>query len=270
MSNGRKQKKPLSKKTQLLLEQLKRRRGVRDLAKRFLIVCEDGKSAVNYFNALIKHFDISATSIKVAGSGGNTQPIQVVEKAIELKSTVSDPNSGTEPFSQVWCVIDGDYGVKIHNARVKANKNEVKLAISTMCFEYWVLLHFEENDTLSLNCDALVHSLRRAHIPRYDKGKCDFRDIVKSVHDACKRAQKLRKPGILREELPENQNPCSEVYKLIHEILKHADQKTEPGSQPSAPQEPAGAASSHRGASPDLTGRRGARKRNGRGANASG
>jgi len=270
MSNGRKQKKPLSKETQLLLDQLKRRRGERELPKRFLIVCEDEKSAVNYFNALIKHFGISATSVKVADSGGNTQPIQVVEKAIELKSTVSDPNSSTVPFDHVWCVIDGDYGNKIHNARAKANSNEVKLAISTMCFEYWVLLHFEETGKPTIDCDRLVSILRRSHIKKYEKGKCDFKDIVKSVHNACKRAERLRKPGIDRGELPENQNPCSEVYKLIHEILKHADQKTEPGSQPSAPQEPTGAAGSHRGASPDLTSRRGARKRNGRGANASG
>ena len=41
-------------------------------------------------------------------------------------------------------MIDGDYGSKIHNARARANKNGVELAISTMCFEYWVLLHFEE------------------------------------------------------------------------------------------------------------------------------
>jgi hypothetical protein len=269
MSNGRKQKKPLSKKTRSLLDQLKRRRGIRNLPERFLIVCEDNKSAVNYFNALVEHFGISATSVQVAGSNGNTQPIQVAEKAIELKRIAARRDSGTVPFDHVWCVIDGDYGSKIHNARAKAKKNGVKLAISTMCFEYWVLLHFEETGKPTIDCDCLVSILRRTHIKKYEKGKCDFKDIVKRVHNACKRAERLRKPGIDRGELPENQNPCSEVNKLIHEILKHADQETEPGSQPSAPQEPAGAAGSHRGASPDLTGRKGARKRNGRGANAS-
>ncbi len=146
MSNGSRQTNPQSKNARSLIDELKRRRGERDLPKRFLIVCEDEKSAVNYFKAMRRHFGLSATSVEVAN----------------------------------------------------------------------------------------------------------------------------RKPGIDRGELPENQNPCSEVYKLIHEILKNADQKTEPGSQPSAPQEAAGAAGSHRGANPDVTTRRGARKRNGRGANASG
>jgi len=219
MSKGKKPKKPLSKKVLALNEQLQRRRGVRDLAKRFLIVCEDDKSAPNYFEALKKHFSLSATSVQVAGSGGKTQPIQVVERAVELKKSAASPKSGTVPFDQVWCVIDGDYGDKINNARAKARANRVKLAISTMCFEYWVLLHFEESDSSTMDCDALVRSLKSKHLPQYEKGTCDFHDIVKCVRDACKRAEKLRKPGIKRRELPEIQNPCSEVYKLVNAIL---------------------------------------------------
>jgi hypothetical protein len=84
-----------------LLEQLQRRRGVRDLPKRFLIVCEDGKSAPNYFDALKKHFNLSAASVQVAGSRGRTQPLQVVPQAIKLKEKVAKPDSGTEPFDQV-------------------------------------------------------------------------------------------------------------------------------------------------------------------------
>ena len=55
--------------------------------------------------------------------------------------------STTEQFDEVWCAIDGDFGDKISNARATANG--VKLAISTMWFEYGVLLHFVENDRAS-------------------------------------------------------------------------------------------------------------------------
>ena len=224
MNKGRKVKKPLSKATVALNKQLQRRRGVRDLEKRFLIVCEDGKSAPNYFEALKKHFGLSATSVRVVGSGGRTQPIQVVEQAIEIKVEAQKPDSGTEPFDQVWCVIDGDYGDKINNARKKAKANGVELAISTICFEHWVLLHFEENDTLAPDDKAAVKRLRKPHIlPNYQKGKCDFRDVVPKVRDACARAEKLRKPGIARGALPENQNPCSEVYMLVNAILNSPD-----------------------------------------------
>ena len=219
MSKGKPPTKLQSKATVALLEQLKRRRGLRDLAKRFLIVCEDDKSAPNYFEALKKHFNLSAASIEVAGSGGDTQPLQVVERAVELKNRAAKKDSGTEPFEQVWCVIDGDYGDRINNARAKADAKGIQLAISTKCFEYWVLLHFEECDTSTIDCDAVVRSLKKKHLPEYHKGKSKFHDIVKDVDVARQRAKKLREPGIARNELPENQNPCSEVYKLVDAIL---------------------------------------------------
>jgi hypothetical protein len=226
MSQRKKQKKPLSKKTIALNEQLRRRSGVRDLAKRFLIVCEDQKSAPNYFDARKKHLRLDATSVRVAGSGGRTQPIQVVERAVEIRDSAADADSGTEPSDEVWCVIDGDYGAKINNARAKAEANGVQLAISTKCFEYWVLLHFEESDTATNDCDTLVSALRKKHLSDYQKGSCDFTSIVEHVHDASKRAEKLRKPGIGRGDLPENQDPCTEVYKLINAILRVGEQNS--------------------------------------------
>ena len=122
------------------------------------------------------------------------------------------------PFNQVWCVIDGDYGKKIVNARSKAEANGIALAISTMCFEYWILLHFEECDKAAVNCDAVIRTLKK-YLLQYTKGKCDFSSIVVHVRDACVRAEKLRRPGIARGDLPEGQNPCSEVYKLVNAML---------------------------------------------------
>ena len=60
MSHSGEPKKPQSKATQALLADLQRRRGVRDLEERFLIVCEDTRSATEYFEALKKHFRLSA------------------------------------------------------------------------------------------------------------------------------------------------------------------------------------------------------------------
>jgi hypothetical protein len=211
---SRSRKKPVSPKVIALQNFLQRKRGVRDLHERFLIVCEDGKSAPNYFEALKKYENLSAASIAVFGSDGRTLPIQVVSKAIMRKKDAAKKDSGTEPFDQVWCMIDGDYGNKINDARSKANANDIKLAISTKCFEYWVLLHFVEADKPAEDCDGVVSILKKTY-PKYSKGGCDFLDIVPHARLASARAKKLRK----MEVLPEDQNPCSEVYKLIETIL---------------------------------------------------
>ena len=145
MSKGRKTSMPLTKKVSSLHDQLRRRTGERELKQRFLIVREDDKSAPNYFHALRHQFNLSATSIEVVGGKSRSQPIQVVDRAVARKDEAAKKESGTLPFDQVWCVIDGDYGDKINNARAKATKHNVKLAISTPCFEYWILLHFEES-----------------------------------------------------------------------------------------------------------------------------
>jgi hypothetical protein len=210
-------KKPISKKVQTLIDSLQRRRGVRNSAKRLLVVCEDSKSAPNYFKALKKRFSLDASSIEVAHSNNRTQPIQVVERAIEIADDARRRKNGTVPFDEVWCVIDGDYGNKIVSARLKAKAKKIQLAVSTMCFEYWVLLHFEENDKAACDCDGHIKRLKK-HIPDYEKGKCDFLPIVAHVRDACQRAEKLRQPGIQRGDPPENQNPCSEVYLLVNAL----------------------------------------------------
>jgi hypothetical protein len=184
MSKRKQVVKPPSQHRRTLLEQLKRKRNEKDLKQRFLIVCEDNKSAPNYFRVLKKHFNLSATSIEAVGSDGHSQPIQVVEKAIHLKENALKVSSGTTPFDQVWCVIDGDYGNKIPNARAKAKAKKVFLAVSTMCFEYWILLHVEEYDAASLSCEALIKVLKRkAEFKKYEKGSFDFSKIIDKVHE---------------------------------------------------------------------------------------
>ncbi len=129
-------KKPQAKKTLTLLQRMQRRRGIRELEKRFLIVCED-EIRPELFQLLHTCRKTLATKVVVCGSGGNTQPVQVVKCACERKAAAEKEDSGTEPFDQVWCVIDGDYGTEINNARSKARAQGVELAISTKCFEYW-------------------------------------------------------------------------------------------------------------------------------------
>lgn len=219
MSKERGKHRPTRKSAIHIREQLRRRTGTIMLAKRFLIVCEDDKSAPNYFLSLKKCYQLSASSIEILGSGGYSQPIQVIRKAIEIRDSAASASSATEPFEQVWCIIDGDYGAKVAVAREAAESAGVMMAVSNKCFEYWILLHYEENDKATLDCDRLVSKLKKHHLKEYEKGKCNFDSTVLKVHDARPRARKLRKPGIDRGDLPEVQNPCSEVYQLVDEIF---------------------------------------------------
>ena len=221
MSRGKKAKRPISKKTGYLLAQLARKQNVRELSKRYLVVCEDDKSAPRYFETLKSYYRLDATKIQINGSKGHTQPLQVVKRAIATKEAAKRRGSGTTPFDEVWCLIDGDYGPEIANARSSATAQDVQLAVSTKCFEYWILLHCRRAATPTADCDAMVSLLRaKGGIPGYTKGGCDYLSIMADVGDACDRAKQLREAGVSNGLLlPEDHNPCTEVYKLVNRLL---------------------------------------------------
>ena len=208
--------KPVSRNRSEFLDSLRRKRETRDPAKKFLIVCEDSKSSKFYFEALKKHFGFVATKVVVQGSiDGRTQPNQIVDRAIKLKSDVED--SGGDCYDEVWCVIDGDSGKdKIRPARAKAKSNNIQLAISTPCFEYWLLLHFEASAIYAEICEKQKSMLKK-YLPDYDKGSRDFSMILPKVQDASLRAEKYRK--IRLADKPEDHNPCSEIYLLTNSLF---------------------------------------------------
>jgi hypothetical protein len=201
------------------------KRGVRDLIKRCLIVCEDDVSAVAYFEAIKKLFHVTALSVKVAGSKGYSQPIQVVKRAIDEREKAFKDDV---QFDYIWCVIDGDYPDKVKVARERAkscgvNGSSIQLIVTTQCFEHWILLHFAHDDSPCESCDCVVSRLRK-HV-EYQKGSCDFHLVLAGLDDACRRAKSKDQVRISSLNiLPEDCNPCSEIYKII-EILRSIARK---------------------------------------------
>jgi len=210
-----------------VLSGLKRSEPKRECKKRFLIVCEDSKSAPNYFKVLRKELKIAA-SIEVCPSVLGTDPVNVVQSAIDIRKKI-EKESKTDPFDSVWAVFDADIHLeqpsKISSARQLANRKTIKLAISNPCFEYWVILHFEnygKTQQTSKQIENKLSKLWQTHEKnKYEKGKADFSHVVKKYDDARNCAEQGRRQSAGRS--PEDQNPCSEIYLLIDEIQKSID-----------------------------------------------
>ncbi len=73
----------------------------REQRKRFLIVVEGAVTECDYFNAIRIARRISTANIQVVPPGP-TSPIEIVEKAIELR----DEQKRGDPYDEVWCVFD--------------------------------------------------------------------------------------------------------------------------------------------------------------------
>ena len=150
----------------------KRSRPIRPPYDRVLIVTEGSKTEINYFEEIRQTFRIPTAHVRVT-PGRGTQPIQVVEYAIELFK-------GNPDFEKVFAVFDRDDFVSYHDAIMKAEATKLKLrnrekrqvlfeaVVSVPNFEVWFLMHFR-NVTAWIHRDTVLRELCQ-HIPTYAKG----------------------------------------------------------------------------------------------------
>jgi RloB-like protein len=121
------------------------------LGDSFLIVTEGEVTEPIYFELLLKDLELSNVWIKVM-PGKHSHPKHVIQTAIDTASEqlykaqkkqlgMNEP----EMFDHVWAVIDTDVAVRQftwNEVVQQAASGGVKLAHSTPCFEFWLLLHF--------------------------------------------------------------------------------------------------------------------------------
>jgi hypothetical protein len=129
-----------------------------------LIICEDEKFSVKYFNDLCKDWKLKnkisgASSVEVLPSK-HSDPASVLEHTKSLLTSALRNNE--DLYDRVFCVIDKDdhknYDTVIKGFNQKVNeflceefknKNEkptIELVISNRCFEFWILLHLKYSD----------------------------------------------------------------------------------------------------------------------------
>lgn len=117
----------------------------------FLIVTEGTVTEPVYFELLLDGLELSRVSVRVV-PGDHSDPRHVIRTAdriaLEQQKKAAKKQLGIgepEDFDHVWAVIDTDVAVRtgIWNEVVQlAVARKVKLAHSTPCFEFWLLLHF--------------------------------------------------------------------------------------------------------------------------------
>lgn len=116
----------------------------------FLIVTEGTVTEPVYFELLRESLQLSTVTVKVL-AGKASDPRHVIQSAAdEVKALAYRVKrkkvavTELEKFDHVWAVIDTDVSTRKgfwNDVIQKARDLKVKLAKSTPCFEYWLLLH---------------------------------------------------------------------------------------------------------------------------------
>ena len=174
----------------------------------FLVVTEGTVTEPVYFEFVRSGLKLSRVQVRVT-PGDHSDPrhvIRTAEKLVKLHQRrarkkllgIDEPES----FDQVWAVIDTDVAVRNgfwNDAVQLAEARGVKLAHSTPCFEFWLLLHIAGFTTRAdlVNGDAAKKAVKEALGREYSTNaavaRAVFPDFVDHWPQAVIHAERVRR-----------------------------------------------------------------------------
>ncbi|MEV6411875.1 RloB family protein [Kribbella sp. NPDC051718] len=175
----------------------------RSFTRRVLVVCAARKTEKDYLEALA--LDVRNSAVKVKFKSDDGSPLDVVKLAAKLR------HLDKEDFDEVWTVCDVD-SFNVPKALIAGRQKGVKVAVSSPCFELYLLLHFEDVKRHIEDAEHAKAALRK-YVVNYDKTKLDFDDFRDLVSVAHGRAKKLPECDELSVK-----NPSSGVWRLVELI----------------------------------------------------
>lgn len=205
-------KRPSSKSPRRLVARRDPRRVVRVLA--------EGKVTEPGNLAIIGREYRSSITISVDSAAAGSDPLRLVRLAKEqLAASRRRRKSDGPDFDEIWCVFDVDEHPNIPQARQEALDAGINLAISSPCFELWLILHVQDQTASIHRHDAqrLSKSLGLTSGKSIQSGKAE--EILRtSVGDAIRRARALDQRH-QDDGSPPCSNPSTGVWKLAVSLM---------------------------------------------------
>lgn len=211
------------------VKSFRRVRGSKPPAKGILIVTEGEVTEPIYFHALQAKLALATVEIEIVGEGIG-DPRRLAEAAIEHRKArrrAAKKNKvgfmKAPDFDEVWIVFDTDVikPGKFADGVAFAEANGVKLAHSTPCFEFWLLLHLLYTTAPMPKCVDVIPRIEAETGESYAKTPETTRELVKALIGCYKKAH--QHAGRIREHhtaagTPPPANPSTEVDRLIESL----------------------------------------------------
>lgn len=183
----------------------RRARQIRHLDKRILVVCGSRRTEKQYLEGLRDSARKSNIAIKIRIEPSD--PMAVVSAAVDFRDADRDA------FDECWVVLDVDE-FDIPPVLEYAAAEDIRVALSNPCFEYWLLLHFCEFHKHVASYKAMEPVLKK-YVPGYDKARIDFQRYKPHVLDAVERS--ARRLERCRSDL--GVNPITNVHLIVEQFL---------------------------------------------------
>ena len=202
------------------------------LGDAFLVVTEGTVTEPIYFEFLLETLALSSVSVLVIpGSASDPRHVintaarvakEQVRSAAKRKLSVKD----LEKFDHVWAVVDTDVAVRKgfwNDVQQLATARDVKLAHSTPCFEFWLLLHLVGYTTRGDLSDgtaaksSVKHALGFDYSTNEDTAREAIASLIGKWPEAVIHAERVRKYHRDAGTKPPA-NPSTEVDRLVRAI----------------------------------------------------
>ncbi len=137
----------------------------------------------------------------------------------EAKKRIKEAKKDKMPYEKVWIVFDRDGHANIPATfHEKQAVNEIEIAFSVVCFEYWILLHFEKTTRLFNDCDSIGSYIRQKYFPEYEKSRNNYHHLKDKISIAIEYATSIAKQN--QTDLNNGLKPYQlQAYTNVHELI---------------------------------------------------
>lgn len=192
----------------------RKKSGTRSVNKRLYIVCEGEVTEYNYFNKYIDDCNICGklVDIEVLETKKNTGK-ELINLLKEIRNA---------PTDELWAVFDRNGYTKHPETFNKAKANKIRIAFSSISFEYWILLHFEYTTRAFGKAEEIIKHLKSSGYIDYNKSdKNIYNKLKDNIPAAVGRAKKVR--NYQHEAYPNAKIYEMNPYTNVDELLKAID-----------------------------------------------
>ena len=192
------------------------KRKLRQLKQSIYIVCEGTNTERIYFERIAQENDVfekyaitvypsEEDQIKASKKEGESIKTDAVNLVKLAKREIKN-------YDEVWVVFDKDGYTKHEEAFLYAKKHGVNLAFSSIAFEHWILLHYEQNRTDFPKSQNVIDYLKGAgYFTAYSK-KADISIYPRLQHLTL---TAIENAAWLRMEMAKNLAACDDkIYEL--------------------------------------------------------
>jgi hypothetical protein len=153
------------------------RNNIRKITSRTLILCE-GTTERLYFSDIIGTLSRQSFRDIELKKAKETEPKKILKEALQKMEKAEKEK---QPYKEIWMVFDDDNRNDLKAVFEEGKKENIKIAYSSVSFEYWYFLHFNRKAPVFKNADAAKHVLCK-NIPEYCESMAGVFNLINPLY----------------------------------------------------------------------------------------